>query len=70
MQVVYSVPGIGFIQVKATEKAMNIVHSDPNIDSYNKSLQSFNSREVATNVSSLLPYPYMKYGRINGICNK
>ncbi|WP_231122481.1 hypothetical protein [Bacillus thuringiensis] len=52
MQVVYIVPEIGVIQVKATEKAMNIVHSDPNIHSYNKSLQSFNSREVATNVSS------------------
>ncbi|MBO1582858.1 S8 family serine peptidase [Bacillus sp. XF8] len=55
IQIVYTVPEIGVIQVKATEKSMNIVHSDPNIDTYNKSLQSFNSREVVANVNSPVP---------------
>ncbi|MGX5518870.1 hypothetical protein [Bacillus cereus] len=32
IQIVYSVPEIGVIQVKATEKAMNLVHSDSNMN--------------------------------------
>lgn len=55
IQIVYTVPEIGILQVKATEKSMDIIHQDPNIDTYNKSLQSFNSREVAANVNSPVP---------------
>lgn len=52
IQIVYTVPEIGVLQVKATEKSMDIVHLDSNIDTYNKSL---NSREVAANVNSPVP---------------